>query len=261
MTYEHLSTQFLIERIGTSFPLTAMDVRFGCAERLGQLSAENAILRQAAHNGGMTMATNRKVVIGAIGRVRATGSLLVAAVKAMMSEVPDATEEEMLAAEKEALANTPLAPPIESGGKVTGKTDLVTMVDDARKLGSTPYIEPIVPAGTAGTVTLPVTKHVLSVPRPDIGEMFVGYVQRVGDQATGGKNEEYKATIPMLFQGTGYLFDGGVFNPDPSSWPLAADKFYNGRAYMTTEQQAKDAANKAAQAAWLEKLRQQYAPK
>jgi hypothetical protein len=93
---------------------------------------------------------------------------------------------------------------------------------------------------------------VLSVAQPKLGEMFVGYCQRVSDQATDGHAEKYLGSIGSLFLGTGTFFEHGtpehpVFNPDGSNWPEAADCFFNMRAYMTDAEKARD---DKAQADW-----------
>lgn len=105
----------------------------------------------------------------------------------------------------------------------------------ARQVGNA-IVDPVVPEGTPTTVKMPVTGHVLSVARPDLGEMFMGYCQRVSDQAEGNIN-----TVGALMIGTAKLFKAtGGFNPDGSNWPEAADRFYNMRAYMTDAERAAD---------------------
>jgi hypothetical protein len=93
--------------------------------------------------------------------------------------------------------------------------------------------EPAKPAIGPDDVYLPVTGNVFPRPRPDLGEMFMGYVQRVG-AATGRST----SAVGSLFLGAGHLFVPGPFNPDGSNWPEAADRFFNARAYMTEAQRA-----------------------
>ena len=88
-------------------------------------------------------------------------------------------------------------------------------------------------SGTPGTVTLPVTGHVLSLPRPQDGEMLMGYSQRISLQLAG----ERSADAIMGSAGTGGMIqqigDGG-----PQYWPEMLDRRYNPRAYMTDTQRA-----------------------
>jgi hypothetical protein len=75
--------------------------------------------------------------------------------------------------------------------------------------------------------------------------MFIGYCQRVADQAGGDPN-----TVGALGLGSTYLFDRfGGYRADGSNWPYAADRFYNLRAYMTPEERQRD---DQAQQAWRE---------
>jgi hypothetical protein len=99
----------------------------------------------------------------------------------------------------------------------------------ARMLGNV-RIDPVVQPGTLHTVTLPVTGHVLSVARPDLKEMLLGYIQRVSEQAAA-KAEEVQASIGELMLGTAHLFAPDVFQADGSNWPLAADRYLNPAAY------------------------------
>jgi len=119
-------------------------------------------------------------------------------------------------------------------------------------------VDPVVGPDCPYTVTLPKTGHTLSVARPDIGEMFIGYVQRTADQATGGKGDTILGTVGSLFLGTAWLFEPfGGFKTDGSNWPQAADRFCNIRAYMTPEEIARDEKNKADWAAVGEVMKNQ----
>ena len=95
-------------------------------------------------------------------------------------------------------------------------------------------------------VYLPVTGKVYPRPRPDLGEMFIGYVQRVG-AATGRST----SSVASLFQGTGHLGDV----TDAANWPEMADKFFNARSYMTAAQRAQHDAATAQWAQWAQGVR------
>ena len=102
--------------------------------------------------------------------------------------------------------------------------------------------EPVKPGIGPDDVYLPVTGKVYPKPHPERGEMFVGYVQRVG-AATGRST----SAVGSLFLGASHLFVPGPFNPDGSNWPEAADRYFSSRAYMTD---AERTAFDAAQAEW-----------
>jgi hypothetical protein len=118
------------------------------------------------------------------------------------------------------------------------------LLNGARALSNGFRVDPVVPTGTYGTVTLPKTGHVLSVPRLDLQETFVGYCIRVLDQATDGKGDEYKNGLGGLFLGY-----PGV-NPDGSNWPERADAYFNIKAYMTPEQKEQEARSAQQWAEW-----------
>jgi hypothetical protein len=120
-----------------------------------------------------------------------------------------------------------------------GVPDANRLLLRARVLASGVRVDPVVPSGTPGTVTLPKTGHVLSLPQVP-AENFMGYCTRVVDQCSGNE-----ATLGALLGGmSDFLFPQG-FNPDGTGWPEGADKFYNVRAYMTPEEVARDAGLKA----------------
>lgn len=106
---------------------------------------------------------------------------------------------------------------------------------EVRTLADAERIDPVVPAGTPGTVQCP-TGHVLSLARPDLGEGFWSYLRRVSAQAGGDPDTAAGAQTygDMLFE----VFGG--FRADGSNWHLAADRFYNLRAYMTPAELAQD---------------------
>lgn len=107
-------------------------------------------------------------------------------------------------------------------------------------------IDPVVGPDCPNTVVMERTGHVLSVARPDLGEMFVGYCRRVSDQATMGTDSNAVNTLGSLFMGSSWLFDRfGGYQPDGSNWPQAADRYFNMRAYMTPEELARDDASRA----------------
>lgn len=127
------------------------------------------------------------------------------------------------------------------GGNVAAPVDPVPVIewDEAsgnikggRTVGPGYYVEPVVPKGTARTVTPSETGHTLSIPRPDKGEMFMGYCIKVSDQATGGKDPNAFQRVGALASGADHYFDKwGGFKADGSNWPFAADRFFNGEAY------------------------------
>ena len=105
--------------------------------------------------------------------------------------------------------------------------------------------EPAKPDIGPDDIYLPVTGKVYPRPRPDLGEMFVGYVQRVG--AVTGRST---SAVGSLFQGSAHLFVPGPYNPDGSNWPEAADRYFSSRAYMTDAQRAEADRAAAGWAAW-----------
>lgn len=135
--------------------------------------------------------------------------------------------------------------------------DINHMLVHVRAYGNN-RVDPLVGPDCPFTVTLPKTGHTLSEPQIGLGEMFMGYCMRVADQATGGDGDKYLPGIGSLFLGTGHLFaktPQGVFNPDGSNWPMAADCYYNMRAYMTPEEKVQDAASQAGWAKWDEEVK------
>ena len=129
----------------------------------------------------------------------------------------------------------------------------------ARQYGGT-RLDPVVASDCPYTMTMTETGHTLSLARPELGEMFIGYVVRVSDQATGGdkvRGDQIRGSIGSLFLGTAWLFAPDTYKPDGSNWPRAADRFCNMRAYMTPEERAKDDANKAEWVAWGEVVKNQ----
>lgn len=145
-----------------------------------------------------------------------------------------------LAAEVTLLRNQQAGQPVRIDEPDMTEMDDQHLLIHVRQVGGA-RVDPVVPEGTPYTVTLPATGHTLSVARPDLGEMFVGYCQRVSDQAGGDPK-----TVGALFLGTArYFAPFGGFKSDGSNWPQAADKFYNMRAYMTDAERAKDDAAKA----------------
>lgn len=140
--------------------------------------------------------------------------------------------------------------------------DMNQLLVGARQYGGG-RVDPVVGPDCPHTRVMPKTGHVLSVARPDLGEMFMGYVQRVADQATGGKGDTILPSLGTLFLGTGTFFEHGTpgkpFNPDGSNWPEAADAFCNMRAYMTPDEIARDDKAKADWAEVYERMKNQPA--
>lgn len=127
--------------------------------------------------------------------------------------------------------------------------DANQMLTHCRQVGNA-RVDPVVGADCPNTVVLPETGHVLSVPRPDLGEMFVGYCMRTADQTTGGDGKRVLDTVGALFLGSAHLFAPGVYDPKGTNWPRAADKFANIKAYMTPEERARDEQSKQQWADW-----------
>lgn len=122
-------------------------------------------------------------------------------------------------------------------------------------------IDNVAPTGTPGTVTLPVTGHVLSLPQPRLdaqgkliqgGEMLVGYTLRVGVQcgATLQKAIDMHGAIAYMESGL------KTYGPTPAYWPMEVDEFYNREAYNPVSD-----ADKAAQAKqWADAQQQMRQP-
>ena len=97
-------------------------------------------------------------------------------------------------------------------------------------------VDDVVPSGTPGTVTLPKTGHVLSLPQPSPdptnpgkGEMLMGYIARVHKQCG---EPTFPQGLGSLFLGTEGLFaPGRPWDAAGTYWPEAADKYYNRLAY------------------------------
>lgn len=108
------------------------------------------------------------------------------------------------------------------------------------------HVDDVVPMGTAGTVKMPRTGNVLSVPRPDIGETIAGYYLRTCKQ-TGGAPQRVGELVATLADKsnlpdapvkkdkvTGYVV--AKFVPDRTGtpmidWPLMVDWFANPSVY------------------------------
>lgn len=100
-------------------------------------------------------------------------------------------------------------------------------------------IDDMVPKDTPGTVYLPRTGHVLSLPQPGPvygeGEMWAGYGNRVHRQC-GAPPGDY--TGALIYGGDGQFRSVGGFKADGSNWAECADRFYNPAAYLTEEEKA-----------------------
>ena len=92
-------------------------------------------------------------------------------------------------------------------------------------------IDPVAKAGDPGTVTLPVTGHVLSVPKPEAGETITGYYVRVSKQTGGLPSDAF-----ALAQAGNTPYGLDVTNP--ANWPTICDELANRVAYMTPQQKA-----------------------
>lgn len=97
-------------------------------------------------------------------------------------------------------------------------------------------IDDIVPKDTPGTVYLPKTGHVLSLPQPGPvygeGEMWAGYGNRVQRQCGGTPGDH---TGVFMYAGDAVFRDLGGFKTDGSNWAQAADRWYNPIAYASPE--------------------------
>jgi hypothetical protein len=127
--------------------------------------------------------------------------------------------------------------------------------------GKTVQIDPIVPAGTPNTVTMPQpalngstgTGHVLSLPQvivvpemathPD-AETIGGYFGRVSLQSGGDIQSE--GAFAMLLVGP-FAQSHGLNVSDPNQWPLIVDWYNNRLLYMSAAERAQAIA---AQAQW-----------
>jgi hypothetical protein len=77
--------------------------------------------------------------------------------------------------------------------------------------------------------------RVLSKARPDLGEMFMGYCQRVSWQL--GREQEVNNTLGSLILAASPTFlKIGGFKEDGSNWPEAADRIYHVTDYLTQEE-------------------------
>jgi hypothetical protein len=145
--------------------------------------------------------------------------------------------------------------------------DANRLLTHVRQVGNM-QVAPVVGKDCPDTVVLPETGHVLSIPRPDLGEMFMGYCQRTAAQTTNDDPLRVLNTLGALFMGSDYLFAPEHYKEDGSNWARAADKFANIKAYMTPEEKARDETSKAEWAKWDEvvkaraqKEREQQQPK
>lgn len=106
-------------------------------------------------------------------------------------------------------------------------------------------IDDQVPAGTQGTITMPVTGHVLSAPQAERGESFASYAWRVHRQC--GWPDAADCRGELMFDSTAICDAAGGWTADGKNWPLAADMFFDHDAYLNPAQKAQLAQ---AQAAW-----------
>ena len=122
---------------------------------------------------------------------------------------------------------------------------------------------PALPEIGPDDVYLQVTGNVFPKPKPSTtgnpmdGEMFVGYVMRVG-RVTGRST----SSVGSLFLGSAHLFEGlpGGFTTDGKNWPVACDKYFNAAAYMTKEELAAQDASERSWQAWGEAMKHNQGP-
>lgn len=96
------------------------------------------------------------------------------------------------------------------------------------------YREPRVQDGHPNTVTMPQTGHVLSIPAPHMKENIIGYMIRTSWQTHG--NPGVLGALSGMLNAT--LGKYGYVDSDPSTWPKAADQFFNEFDYMTPQELA-----------------------
>lgn len=120
--------------------------------------------------------------------------------------------------------------------------------------------------GTPGTVILPVTGHVVSLPMDEQGELGMGYLNRVHRQVGDLKDEHVGSIASMVILGWSAAAQTlGVLHKAPKEqYPIVADYLLNTEAYitasMTAEQRAAHAAQQAAnQRDWEEATRRMAA--
>jgi hypothetical protein len=116
----------------------------------------------------------------------------------------------------------------------------------------TPLVDPIVPTGTEGTVTLPKTGHVLSLPQPLL-EGLASYIWRVRVQCGAADSADIRGALMFNVSALSDRFGG--YKADGSNWPETADFTFNPNAYYSAEEKAKIDAAKAAWDAAREKIR------
>jgi hypothetical protein len=139
-----------------------------------------------------------------------------------------------LAAEADALDNTsggiisatiPPPLPVDPNAKVDGHYGEISWYSDGGN-----RVDNIVAPGTRGTVTLPLTGHVLSLPQ--IGEEnLTGYVNRTRAQC-GHPGAWDVGAFTAGGGGTYAASQFGGFKADGSNWPRIADWLFNRSAYM-----------------------------
>lgn len=111
-------------------------------------------------------------------------------------------------------------------------------------MGAFSRIDPVVDASCPTAVVLEKTGHVLSIPRPDLGEKFPAYAERVSRQCGVIGTP---TNIGALFISISKHFARfGGYKEDGSNWPLVADYYFNRYAYLTDkEREAYDAGQRS----------------
>ena len=125
----------------------------------------------------------------------------------------------------------------------TWKYDTKGLLATGWTQGAFSRIDPVVDATCPTAVFLETTKHYLSIPRPDLGETFVPYAERVSRQA--GSAVVPPTNIGALFlSASKYFARFGGYKADGSNWPLVADFYFNHYLYLTPEERAEYDAGK-----------------
>jgi hypothetical protein len=144
-----------------------------------------------------------------------------------------------LSAELAALKGVPVTAPLVAVNPLYAVDDNKLLVH-CRWVGGS-RIDPVVGVDCANTAMMVATGHVLSNPRPDLGENLMGYVSRVADQCHGDQNR-----VGTLAYMTAPLYAKfGTPAADGANWSRLADMFYNQRFYMSSAELAEDNERRA----------------
>lgn len=145
-----------------------------------------------------------------------------------------------LYAMRDARRTTGLMPnDIEASIPHMGKTwnyDAMGLLVGGVEQGSFSRIDPVVDETCPTAVFLEKTGHYLSIPRPDLGERFPAYAERVSKQC--GVNGKPTNIGALFISVSKHFARFGGYKEDGSNWPLVADYYFNRWAYLTDEERA-----------------------